>query len=436
MRNRMNISAAAFATIVLSFSVCSAFDLYQNLPLLGSSMIELRAGSLALADFNGDGQVDVAMPGFHIGGIATSRPGLWHWSAAGRWPMAVAAGDFNGDGKIDLAVVLKGEGGVAILTNDGAGNFTRTAFYDTGRGTQVVAAADLNKDGRVDLVVANRLEGSIIRLINTGTGFRVEPAVLLPAIQPDGQSEVSSEPIALTIADINNDGWPDVVAACAGDDSVKILTNHFGLLNLTSTWPAGPYPVAVAAGDLNNDGLMDLVVADRENPQVTVLLQDAAGLFTPQEVFLVAPPVGAFTPPAEAVLVYANGDRFLDIRCSGYELYNDGTGRFSTPLGKPKYETVYTSLRDSQGLYLGTYGTGMYPGPAYINIEYIRDPGTVPGDISRDGYINVGDLQLFVAAWGSNPTKPNWNARADLNGDGFVNVGDLMLLVSNWGWGS
>ena len=57
------------------------------------------------------------------------------------------------------------------------------------------------------------------------------------------------------------------------------------------------------------------------------------------------------------------------------------------------------------------------------------------GDINNDGYVNVGDLQLLVAAWGSQKTPPssNWNADADINTDDFVNVGDLQLLVAHWG---
>ncbi len=57
------------------------------------------------------------------------------------------------------------------------------------------------------------------------------------------------------------------------------------------------------------------------------------------------------------------------------------------------------------------------------------------GDVNRDGYVNVGDLQGLAAAWASQAAPPagNWNADADLNSDGYVNVGDLQILVVNWG---
>jgi hypothetical protein len=42
----------------------------------------------------------------------------------------------------------------------------------------------------------------------------------------------------------------------------------------------------------------------------------------------------------------------------------------------------------------------------------------VYGDMNNDGYVNVGDLQLLVAAWGSSAggSWANWNPNADLNG--------------------
>jgi hypothetical protein len=55
---------------------------------------------------------------------------------------------------------------------------------------------------------------------------------------------------------------------------------------------------------------------------------------------------------------------------------------------------------------------------------------TIPGDINRDGAVNVLDLQAMVAVWASGP---GYSGAADLNGDGYVNVGDLQILVANWG---
>ncbi len=62
--------------------------------------------------------------------------------------------------------------------------------------------------------------------------------------------------------------------------------------------------------------------------------------------------------------------------------------------------------------------------------------GSGAGDIDLDGYVNVGDLQVLVAAWGTDSNGSGFNSEADINGDTYVNVGDLQALVATWGMGS
>jgi hypothetical protein len=58
----------------------------------------------------------------------------------------------------------------------------------------------------------------------------------------------------------------------------------------------------------------------------------------------------------------------------------------------------------------------------------------IVGDGNQDGYVNVGDLQLLIAAWGSNNGGGwgNWNPNVDFTSDGAIDINDLVLLVSNW----
>lgn len=67
---------------------------------------------------------------------------------------------------------------------------------------------------------------------------------------------------------------------------------------------------------------------------------------------------------------------------------------------------------------------GQTPGPVWSFRTYVQ------GDINSDGYVNIGDLQLLVAAWSSGP---GYAGPADLSNDGYVNVGDLQILVGQWG---
>jgi len=49
------------------------------------------------------------------------------------------------------------------------------------------------------------------------------------------------------------------------------------------------------------------------------------------------------------------------------------------------------------------------------------------GDVNTDGTVNVSDLLIVIADWGSS------GGPSDLNGDGTVDVADLLLIIGAWG---
>jgi FG-GAP-like repeat len=118
--------------------------------------------SLAVADMNGDGFPDIIAPPQRGGnGLPTIflGDGKGHWKVwdTVKWPYAlnygsVVAADFNHDGHMDLAFAVH-LNGLHVWLGDGKGNFT-----DASEGlpndwpTRRVVAADIDKDGWVDLV--------------------------------------------------------------------------------------------------------------------------------------------------------------------------------------------------------------------------------------------------------------------------------------------
>jgi len=57
----------------------------------------------------------------------------------------------------------------------------------------------------------------------------------------------------------------------------------------------------------------------------------------------------------------------------------------------------------------------------------------IPGDINNDGIVNILDVLIAVAAFGSQPGDPKWNPDADLDGNGIINILDLVIIGVNFG---
>ena len=53
--------------------------------------------------------------------------------------------------------------------------------------------------------------------------------------------------------------------------------------------------------------------------------------------------------------------------------------------------------------------------------------GGIPGDVNGDGFVDIFDINLVSANWGS-PGGPT----GDANGDGNVDIFDINLISSNW----
>ena len=175
-----------------------------------------------LQDMNGDTHLDV---------VATYQRGPRVWLGDGRGKFRAASeglpvpllngivhqvfvGDVNADGRPDLAVANQVNGPEVFLQNaDGSwkpmGDLMPTMFG----GAYSIALGDLDADGTIDLVTGGRLQKNgrfgIYALRGDGQGH-FSP---FTSNLPDGSLEVVW---GLTIADINRDRRPDVVATIGG----------------------------------------------------------------------------------------------------------------------------------------------------------------------------------------------------------------------------
>jgi hypothetical protein len=230
---------------------------------------------VALADLDRDGKLDlIVVNGFHQpGSLSVFRgkgDGTFHDPVhypLGVHPGSLVVADFDGDGKLDLVVVNGTSATLSYLRGKGDGTFQKATSIPTRRIPHTVVAGDFNGDGKMDLAVSIHTDGNFVTVfLGKGDGT-FHAAVDYPT---------GTGPRALAVADFNNDGKLDLVAANYNGNNVSMLLGngdgtfrsavHYLILDSTDTFPSG-----LGVGDFNRDGRLDLAVSLRNLHRVAVL---------------------------------------------------------------------------------------------------------------------------------------------------------------------
>jgi hypothetical protein len=244
-------------------------------PAAGSAMIgpagspySVNGGSavLALADFNGDGKLDIAtsagvLLGDGNGGFSLST-GAFPFSG---YATAMAAADFNGDGVPDLVIAANGT--VSLFQGDGMGGFSFASSFN--EYATSIAVADFNNDGRPDLAIL--YFGSIVIATNTGEGF---------ILSTNNNSNYSANSFA--VGDFNGDGNVDAISFSSYNGTLTLfLGNGTGGFSAPSASTISALSncscTFSAVADFNGDGKLDIAVNTGQS--ILALLNNGSGTF-------------------------------------------------------------------------------------------------------------------------------------------------------------
>lgn len=332
--------------------------LYRNLGRFRFEDVTERAGvrgsgysmGAAAADFDGDGRADLLVTG--LGGNAlyrntgggvfedvTAKAGV----AGSGWTTGAAFLDYDKDGDLDLFIARYVEWSFErnpycgerkagmraychpdqfapaphlLYRNNGKGVFEDVSTASgiakaKGKGLGVIVG-DTDGDGRPDIVVANDSFPQQL-FHNRGDGTFEETGLGQGmAYDDDGHTFAG---MGIDLADIDNDGWPDLFINALANQRYALFRNLKGLFEYASG-PAGVGRATMAhsgwgarLADLDNDGWRDLFVAqghvmdniERTQPGVKYLepplvMRNTRGVFTD-----VSPGAGpVFTRPLAA----------------------------------------------------------------------------------------------------------------------------------------
>jgi hypothetical protein len=509
----------------------------------GNPIATSGQGTFVVAgDVNGDGNTDLTVAngtagtitvliGDGSGGFSQSAPG--GNVGVGTKPVAMMLADFNGDGQPDLAIcnldTITPSYGVGIYLNN------LPALTINPRSVQLLEGSvptnpSLPNVGPSPAFTVTSAAGPLKNISVTGsqpgwlgnatpntgptgtplaTSFQVATSlapgnytgavratapgyfgatakVNLRSTGPAGTLTASAaSPIAvgvnnrvIAVSDFNNDGKQDFVVGGAGGQLSVFLGNGSGGFTAASGSPFGAAmdPIALVTGDFNNDGNADVAVANASLNTVSVWLGNGAGGFTAGP----GSPYAAGTQPSAIVSGDFNGDGNCDMAVTNLGsnnvtvLLGNGLGRFRGATGSPfavGSQPVSVAAADFNGdgktdLAIGNRGdstftvllatgnsfaaTGASPVTVLGSVGGVRAIAAMPGGSSinlavagpSSGVTFTGDGSGNFVLYNFLPrgTMQNAVATADFDGDGNPDLaiagaeGTNILRIGSIAW--
>lgn len=322
---------------------------------------------IALADFDRDGDLDIAATMVDSGGNS-DQVGWWASDGTpvdGGWtshavsvmsevtqPWGLAAADVDGDGDVDLVAADRTDDEVRWYESDGVpSDYWTVHVIGTLDGAISVAAGDIDGDGRID-VAATSVSADRVHWYERGGATWTEHAVSsatdgarsvrLHDLDLDGDLDLvvaasvadavywfdnlgagaswsrrtvasgMSEAVQAEAGDLDGDGDPDLVAAVWDGDRVpwwegEVIHRSFKAATPVSIRTGLGDPRSLATGDLNGDGLLDVVSAEWDGNAVIAYLNLGSNLWWESSV------ATGFDGARHVAVADLDGDGDLDV---------------------------------------------------------------------------------------------------------------------------
>ncbi|CAF4226386.1 unnamed protein product, partial [Rotaria sordida] len=253
---------------------------FENQMMLSSGM-NSHPISIAVGDFNGDREVDIAVANHgtkHVDMILGNGQGKFATQISYEIgfdtpPLVMVSGDFNNDTRSEIAVAYDGRDHVDIFVAYNHGSFETQTRHSVGSYPISAAIGDVNNDTRLDIIVANWGSNDVSILLAYGNG----------SFENQTKYLVGSSPSSVSIGDVNNDTQLDIVVTNANSNDVSVLLGYGnGSFENQTKYLVGSRPYSVAIGDVNNDTRLDIVVTNANSNDVSVLLGYGNGSFETQ----------------------------------------------------------------------------------------------------------------------------------------------------------